>query len=843
MNKIQTRLKKDWMGKKIGIIIPTTTRGTNIKNIDDLSFFKILLPSFVENSSGKCIYNFFLGYDHDDPFFERRDEILKKFKEMTSDVYSLMVEKFPLEFRPGDLSSMWSYLADKAILGENEYLFQMGDDIKILDSKGWENIFINKLQGQGNIGVVGPVDKNNVKLMTQSFVHCTHLSIFKRYFPNELINWYIDDWMMEIYESKPDLQMTVRNCGGKERYEIKDMEKMKKNIVDRDKKYLKDIRKCKNVIKIKGVKNFIHIEGNNIIICNLNFSEYNLRIDDEINSREINKLFLYYQRPEISFKINNKIYHRSNNYISTIEENITIVQNIENMTLEESDDDIFLMLQFYISKDGERYEEIKECLSRNVNLKIFKKIYLLNERIYSDDELGIVSDSILQINIEKRLTYMEFIKHARKIKGFAVLSNGDIFFDESIKYLMKSVMREFRGVQCLRRYEYRGEKNLMECKHHINYESSQDCWIFHSTQMDNPLKDYNIELGTPGCDNKIADIFRQHNYTLLNNYTSIRIYHNHKSSKRNYTQKQLARPHSYVLNSFPLTPTDEIMRKMDLFWQYPIITEKTFYEQNKIDPNYVGLPWATILDKQKRLDMEYLIKHIHKAESYTCCQHIRFRNIIPILKKIGITVLYTPHKIKGEDYIDGVVIKTCPLYAKVIEDDPTYFLEEIKRKYIYSFQGGLQEGYMSNIRKKIFEMRHPQNTLIKNTGAWHFNLIVYTNSQNEKGDYNGSLEHFTKEKEYKELLKQSRYTLCPSGTGPNSIRFWEAIGAGSIPILLSDQMTLPKHELWKDAIINIKEIDIESIPFILIDINEERETEMRNNCKILYQYFRNNFKG
>jgi hypothetical protein len=45
-----------------------------------------------------------------------------------------------------------------------------------------------------------------------------------------------------------------------------------------------------------------------------------------------------------------------------------------------------------------------------------------------------------------------------------------------------------------------------------------------------------------------------------------------------------------------MVKTDEIINKTGLFWQYPVITEKTFYEQNKDDENFIGIPWATILD-------------------------------------------------------------------------------------------------------------------------------------------------------------------------------------------------------------------------------------------------------
>jgi len=40
-----------------------------------------------------------------------------------------------------------------------------------------------------------------------------------------------------------------------------------------------------------------------------------------------------------------------------------------------------------------------------------------------------------------------------------------------------------------------------------------------------------------------------------------------------------------------------------LFWQYPVITEKIFYEQNKHCSNYLGLPWATFIDKKVDLHL------------------------------------------------------------------------------------------------------------------------------------------------------------------------------------------------------------------------------------------------
>ena len=85
--------------------------------------------------------------------------------------------------------------------------------------------------------------------------------------------------------------------------------------------------------------------------------------------------------------------------------------------------------------------------------------------------------------------------------------------------------------------------------------------------------------------------------------------------------------------------------------------------------------------------------------------------------------------------------------------------------------------------------------------------------------------------------------MSPSGSGPNSIRFWEALGVGSIPILLADTLELPKHELWEKTIICVLEKDVDKIPDILKKIEPDKEKEMRKNCLILYNYFKDNYKN
>ena len=224
--------------------------------------------------------------------------------------------------------------------------------------------------------------------------------------------------------------------------------------------------------------------------------------------------------------------------------------------------------------------------------------------------------------------------------------------------------------------------------------------------------------------------------------------------------------------------------------------------------------------------------------------------MVPLFKALHIDTVYTPHKVIGEDHIDGIKLLPCPLYAVNVEDSTRNekfigvdFLN-IPRKYFYSFQGAYDPScYLTDIRKRIFEMKHTDNCYIKYIGTWHFNEIVYSKNQNVKKEVNVSDTHVDNAKSYNEILLDSRYSLCPSGSGPNSIRFWESLAIGTIPVLLADTLELPPHKLWDEAIVKVKESDLTSIPSILSRISETEERERRQNCMKIYNDLKDNFKN
>jgi hypothetical protein len=210
------------------------------------------------------------------------------------------------------------------------------------------------------------------------------------------------------------------------------------------------------------------------------------------------------------------------------------------MTEKYTNENINLIYQFYISNNQQRYKEIIKCLEFNVLNKFITKIYLLNERIYTMNELGIGidSDKIIQYDIQKRLTFKDFFKFMNEhdINGYNILINSDIFLDDSINNLNYSDLSKNKKMMALLRYEY-NNKDISKSKLFGPRFDSQDTWIIHSNyKIDNMYhKIFNFELGKPRCDNKMIYLMNILGYQVINDPYKIKTYHYHRENDRQYT--------------------------------------------------------------------------------------------------------------------------------------------------------------------------------------------------------------------------------------------------------------------------------------------------------------------
>jgi Polysaccharide biosynthesis len=85
-----------------------------------------------------------------------------------------------------------------------DYFCRVNDDTEFTTEE-WITLAVSVLQNYDppNVGVVGPkCDEGNNAIMTHDMVHRTHLEIFHGYYyPPSFGNWYLDDWITNVYSS------------------------------------------------------------------------------------------------------------------------------------------------------------------------------------------------------------------------------------------------------------------------------------------------------------------------------------------------------------------------------------------------------------------------------------------------------------------------------------------------------------------------------------------------------------------------------------------------------------------------------------------------------------------
>jgi len=73
--------------------------------------------------------------------------------------------------------------------------------------------------------------------------------------------------------------------------------------------------------------------------------------------------------------------------------------------------------------------------------------------------------------------------------------------------------------------------------------------------------------------------------------------------------------------------------------------------------------------------------------------------------------------------------------------------------------------------------------------------------------------------QFRFLMDNSRYALCPRGYGPTSYRIFEAIQMGCIPVYVGDDFWLPYQDWmgfdWSEFCVLVKTEDVASLPEIL----------------------------
>ena len=242
-------------------------------------------------------------------------------------------------------------------------------------------------------------------------------------------------------------------------------------------------------------------------------------------------------------------------------------------------DNIILVTQFYIDKNESRQREILDTLRLNLNNISIDMIYLFNERIYSETEMNISNNKnkskIKQICIGARLKFSDIFKYieTNNVKGYILISNSDIFFDDSLRTIYKTNLSTEKKIYSQLRFEYNKKQgiNLIGPR-----GDSQDTWIFHTNFNidDKHQKLFNFELGIPGCDNHIIYLFMILGYRVYNEPYIIKTYHNHATQKRNYNNNsnRIGKPWIRLIPALPENSSN-FSKYNDNWWRFNLLEE------------------------------------------------------------------------------------------------------------------------------------------------------------------------------------------------------------------------------------------------------------------------------
>lgn len=197
-------------------------------------------------------------------------------------------------------------------------------------------------------------------------------------------------------------------------------------------------------------------------------------------------------------------------------------------------DEVHLITQYYhVNNSKKRQDEIDNTLLLNSINSNISKIHLLNEKIYDLKHFN--SIKIIQKCISKRLTFTDVFEYIinNNIQGYIIISNADIFFDNTLINIHNTTLSLNKEIICQLRDEFK-DTNTPSMIFGPRYDS-HDTWILHSNHsiLLKHCNVFNFCFGTPGCNNKLIYLFKILEYILYNDPLCTKTYHNHNSQVRN----------------------------------------------------------------------------------------------------------------------------------------------------------------------------------------------------------------------------------------------------------------------------------------------------------------------
>ncbi len=311
-----------------------------------------------------------------------------------------------------------------------------------------------------------------------------------------------------------------------------------------------------------------------------------------------------------------------------------------------------------------------------------------------------------------------------------------------------------------------------------------------------------------------------------------------------------------------------------MFWQFPCCTEADAWQRHaslkhpvlreNILHIYLGLPWATWIDMQHKVawrgnakaQLERQVAMLSVRISgwrralaemdvqlavHTVCQHIYWRGMLDTWTRVGVTDAWLSHCPADSGDIEercGLTLHPWSLYAVNVEDAArregvVVGKAPADKTVLASFIGAHMPHYLSNVRLQLLKLADEPGMVVRLADQWHFENVVY---EHQIGGKPLVLDKGVSEAviEYNRVLSDSVFALCPAGAGANTLRFWEALAVGAIPVLLGHAPELPRGGSledidWGEIVVQAEHEDLCRLPDFLksFSMDEVRARQLK----------------
>lgn len=155
-------------------------------------------------------------------------------------------------------------------------------------------------------------------------------------------------------------------------------------------------------------------------------------------------------------------------------------------------------------------------------------------------------------------------------------------------------------------------------------------------------------------------------------------------------------------------------------------------------------------------------------------------------------------------------------YMRVTDNDSLEIKSPIEQAdLLYSFKGNSKN---HSVRNKLLKLNHPKA------------FLADTALSNRKQTDSNNLD-------YLDLIKRSKFVLCPRGIGTSSWRLFETMRAGRVPVIISDQWVETPGPNWQACSIRIKESETHRINEILLEREAQAKSLADNARKEWLKYY------